>query len=472
MGKFDLRTSIVLILLASCGTLPPEPYGAVPEPAQVEWQQMEYNMFVHFGPNTFSGMEWGSGTESEDLFAPDSLDCRQWARTAASAGMKGIIVTAKHHDGFCLWPAPESTHTVASSAWRGGAGDVLQELSDACRAEGLKFGVYISPWDRNDPDYGTPAYNGKYVRTLQSVLDGRYGSIFELWFDGACGEGPGGKRQVYDWDLFRNTVRSMQPQTVMFSDVGPGCRWVGNESGEAGFTSWSTLSPEGFNPGADAPPLDTLRHGNVHGTRWIPSETDVSIRPGWFWRASEQPKSVDELMRIWYTSVGRNSLLLLNVPPAASGRIATEDSLRLMEFRQQRDALFARNLADDAKVTATACRSRRFSQRRLADGRFSTFWAVPDGCLTPSFTFLLPESRTFDCIVLQEFIPLGQRVYGFRVEAREAGGAWAEIASGTTIGYKRIIPTAEVTASEVRISITGAYACPVLCEAGLYKSSP
>ena len=316
------------ILLATCLSVAvacsrqAEPYGPVPTPAQMEWQQMEMNMFVHFGPNTFSGLEWGTGLEPEDLFRPTELDCRQWARTAKAAGMKGIIVTAKHHDGFCLWPNPASQHCVKDV-------DVLKELSDACREEGLKFGVYISPWDRNDPTYGTPEYNQKYVETLQSVHNGTYGPIFEHWFDGACGEGPTGKRQEYDWPLFHSTVASLQPDAIQFSDVGPGCRWVGNENGHAGETNWSTLNADGYTPGLGAPPTKSLTEGDEDGTAWIPAEADVSIRPGWFWRSSEdnQIKSVEELMDIYLASVGRNAVLLLNVPADTRGKIPTADSL-------------------------------------------------------------------------------------------------------------------------------------------------
>ena len=444
---------------------PPVAYGAVPTESQIEWQNMEYNMFCHFGPNTFSGLEWGLGDEPEDLFAPTALDCRQWAATAAAAGMKGIIVTAKHHDGFCLWPNPESTHTVVAS----GAPDILGDLSDACREYGIKFGVYISPWDRNDPAYGTPEYNGKYERTLRSVLDGSYGDVFEMWFDGACGEGPNGKRQVYDWELFHSTVRSLQPRAVLFSDVGPDCRWVGNERGSAGETNWSRLETEGLTPGAGGPAIDTLQSGNVYGSSWIPAECDVSIRPGWFWRESETAsvKSVGELMDIWRTSVGRNSLLLLNVPPDVRGRIDPADSLRLMEFRRERERTFGDNLAAGARIVASASRGEAWSARNLLDGSFDTFWAVPDGCLTPSFTVCLPEARTVHDVVLQEYIPLGQRVAEFCVEAL-VDSEWRTLASGTTIGRKRILAVDPVTASVFRVRITSALAEPVLNGFGLY----
>ena len=290
-------------------------------------------MFCHFGPNTFTGKEWGDGTETEDMFNPSDLDCRQWAATAKAAGFKGIIITAKHHDGFCLWPSPVSSHTVAQSTWRNGQGDVLRELSEACKEYGIKFGVYISPWDRNDPHYGTDAYNDVYVKTLESVLGGAYGPVFEQWLDGANGEGPNGKKQQYDWPLFHGTILRLQPQAVIFSDVGPGCRWVGNEKGRAGRTNWGKLDIEGFTPGHGAPPVDTLNQGNRYGSHWVPAETDVSIRPGWFWKASETPqvKTVQQLLKIYYESVGRNSLLLLNVPPDERGHIDPVDSTRLME---------------------------------------------------------------------------------------------------------------------------------------------
>ena len=413
------RPFLYIILLVLACTPNPKPTKA-----QLEWQEMEMNMFCHFGPNTFSGAEWGSGKEAEDLFNPTDLDCRQWAATAKAAGFKGIIITAKHHDGFCLWPNPESTHTVAQSSWRNGKGDVLKELSEACREFGLKFGVYISPWDRNDPRYGTPEYNQAYARTLESVHDGSYGDIFEHWFDGACGEGPAGKRQEYDWDLFTGTVRRLHPSAIMFSDVGPDCRWVGNERGYAGETNWNTLSPEGFTPGAGAPPVDTLNSGNVRGTHWIPAEADVSIRPGWFWKESETPKlkSVDKLMDIYFGSVGRNAVLLLNVPPDTRGRIPEADSIRLMEFKARRDSIFGDEATD-----------------------------------------------RFNIVCLREDISRGQRVAEFAVDAL-VEGAWTEIAQGTTIGYKRLIKVPTVNSGKVRVRVIKSYGKPHLGKTSLYYS--
>ena len=442
INRVFIRSLIAIVpaLILGCK---PRPYGPVPSEAQLRWQEMEYNMFVHFGPNTFTGLEWGQGNEAEDIFHPTALDCRQWAATAKAAGMKGIIITAKHHDGFCLWPNPESLHTVAQSSWRGGQGDVLKDLSEACREYGLKFGVYISPWDRNDPAYGSPAYNEKYIRTLQSVHDGRYGPVFEQWFDGACGEGPNGKRQEYDWPAFHEAVWALSPDAILFSDVGPGCRWMGNERGVAGETNWSRLDVEGFTPGAGAPPRDTLARGNVFGKQWIPGEIDVSIRPGWFWRESEnaQVKSVEQLADIWLTSVGRNALLLLNVPPDTRGRIHEIDSTRLMEFRAWREKVLGVNLAAGAGI------------RKRARG---SIWEMT-----------LPEARTVNYVQLQEEIALGQRISGFRVEAEDAGG-WRTVAEGTTIGYKRILPVATVTARKVRVTITASLARPVLKDIALY----
>lgn len=401
------------------------------------------NMFCHFGPNTFSGREWGDGTEPEDLFAPSALDCRQWAATAKAAGFKGIIITAKHHDGFCLWPNPESRHTVAQSAWRGGKGDVLAELSEACREYGLKFGVYISPWDRNDPRYGTPEYNAVFARTLESVHSGKYGPVFEQWFDGANGEGPDGRKQDYDWPLFNATVLKHNPDAIIFSDVGPGCRWVGNEEGRAGSTNWGYLSPESFSPGEGAPPADTLSSGNKHGSKWIPAECDVSIRPGWFWKSEESArlKSVDELLDIYYKSVGRNSLLLLNVPPDTSGRIDAADSLRLMEFRAALDGIFGNELSKGARL------------RRMREGEYELSLKAP---------------ARFNLICLEEDLGKGQKIAAFSVEALTDSG-WKEVARGTTIGRKRILQIDEMECKSLKIKVLDAIAkSPSIKGAGLY----
>ena len=470
---------------------PPEPYGPVPTEAQLKWQQMEMNMFCHFGPNTFTGKEWGDGTEVEDIFNPTQLDCRQWTKIAKAAGFKGIILTAKHHDGFCLWPNPESEHTVAQSTWRNGKGDVLKELSDACRQEGVRFGIYISPWDRNAPTYGTPAYNETFRKTLESALK-QYGEIFEQWFDGACGEGPNGKRQEYDWPLFNNTVHQLQPQALIFSDVGPGCRWVGNEEGRAGRTCWSLLNTDGFTPGAGAPPQDTLTVGNRQGKYWIPAEVDVSIRPGWFYRDSEHPKSVEELMRIYYQSVGRNGLLLLNVPPDPRGLIAAEDSARLMEFAAALQSVFAQDLAQNAvEIKATHIRGEKnlstqnlgsqtqkaslsanvqaYGAANLIDTSYHSYWTVDDSVTSAQVVLSFDQPVSFNRLMLQEYIPLGQRISKFHIEILLPDGKWRTIATETTIGYKRIVLLPMCTAKAVRICIDESLACPVLNRVAMFK---
>ena len=438
MNKWIPVLALALVLTA-CEE---KPYGALPTPHQIAWQDLEMTMFCHFGPNTFTGLEWGEGTEAEDLFNPTDLDCRQWARTAKAAGFKGIIITAKHHDGFCLWPSPVSKHTVRESSWRGGQGDVLKELSEACAEEGIKFGVYISPWDRNDPHYGSPEYNDVFVQTLESVLGGAYGPVFEQWFDGANGEGPNGKKQVYDWPLFNGTVLKLQPQAIIFSDVGPGCRWVGNEEGHAGRTNWGTLKADGFTPGQNSPSRESLNQGDPDGQYWIPAETDVSIRPGWFWRESEndQVKSVNELLKIYYESVGRNSLLLLNVPPDTRGHLHEVDSTRLMEFRSALDQIFDENLA-------------------LGQKRKGQAWTVK-----------VNPDKPFNRVVLTEDIAKGQRVASFIVEARTADG-WKQLAEESTIGHKRIVLVPETCTSEVRVTVTDALAKPLLGNIGLYYDS-
>jgi len=463
---------LLWLLLWSCGTgEPPAAYGPVPSPKQVEWQRLEFYMFVHFGPNTFSDVEWGSGEESPDVFCPDALDCRQWAATAKQAGMKGIILTAKHHDGFCLWPSRLSSHTVRQSCWRNGQGDVLRELSQACREYGLAFGVYLSPWDRNHPAYKTPAYNGVFADMLREVLS-NYGEVFEQWFDGANGESDKGRGQAYDWPLFRRTVYACQPHAMIFSDVGPDCRWVGNESGEAGLTNWSTLDTAGFSPGWGAPPTDSLATGNINGPAWIPAEADVSIRPGWFYSPAtdNQQKSVDLLMRIYFASVGRNANLLLNVPPDRHGRIHPNDSLRLMEFRRMREQTFAVDLLQNADLQADDTRSPRFAAKNLLNDRYHRYWATRDGITQTTIDIRLPSPQRFNCLLLQEYIPLGQRITSFTLERRDQpSNAWQTIACGTTIGYKRILTFPDTTAQHLRLRLH-AQAPPTLTRLALYHA--
>ena len=466
----------VLVSLVCCAAMcaavpraadPPAALAPVPSPAQVAWQRMETNAFVHFGPNTFTSAEWGSGREDPAVFNPSAFDARQWVRVVKAAGMKGVILTAKHHDGFCLWPSALSTHTVARSRWRGGKGDVLRELSDACREAGLKLGVYLSPWDRNHPAYGTPEYNKVFGGMLEEVL-GRYGPIFEVWFDGANGEGPNGKRQIYDWPAFHAAVTRLQPDAVIFSDGGPGVRWVGNERGQGSVTSWSLLDRERYVPGT--PFSDDLGEGSRLGHDWVPPECDVSIRPGWFYRPSEDSrvKSASALFCLYEESVGRNCQLLLNVPPDTRGLIAAPDVEALAGMRRAIDAVYATNLAAGARATADAARDG-FDAAQALDGRADTFWSPPEGATRGSLTLTLPTAVTFDRVMLQEPIALGQRVGAFEVEAMTAD-RWTRIAAGSTIGYKRILIVPSTTTDRLRVTIHEARGCPLLAEVSLHRA--
>lgn len=432
------KLAMLALSAAACTSHYPQPFGPVPSKAQVEWQRMEINMFCHFGPNTFTGVEWGSGNESEEVFNPLALDCHQWVKVAKQAGMQGIIITAKHHDGFCLWPSAYSTHTVTQSTWNEETGDVMRQFSDACRGH-IKAGVYISPWDRNHPDYGTSNYNVVFSNTLKEVHT-KYGPFFEQWLDGACGEGPNGKRQEYDWQLFEKTVLDANSKCIIFSDTGPGCRWVGNEEGYAEETNWSTFD-----------------------SRWVPAEVDVSIRPGWFWHPDEHPKTVDELMEIYFNSVGRNGLLLLNVPPDNRGLIPSEDSAVLVAFRAERDRIFANDLAKVANTHATSEFCNKHHASNLIDTNYHTYWAAATDTATVTLTW--EDREGFDIIVLQEYIPLGQRITHFEIAADGK-----PLVQGTTVGYKRIVRLPHpVKAHTLSVTLEG-LAAPVLNRIALYNS--
>lgn len=418
---------------------PAQKTNTAPRPSkqQLDWHETEYYLFMHFGPNTFSNKEWGEGNEPENLFNPTGLDCRQWCRVARDAGAKGIIITAKHHDGFCLWPSKYSKHTVRESNWKEGKGDVLKELSKACREFGLRFGVYISPWDRNHPDYGTEKYNDVFAGMLKELLKD-YGPVWELWWDGANGEGPNGKKQVYDWKRFENTVRQVSPKTVIFSDIGPDIRWVGNENGIAGNPNWNFLDTAGFKRGQGAPPADTLNHGNYNGKLWIPAECDVSIRPGWFWHAGEDAKvkSPQQLFDIYLKSVGRGANLLLNVPPDNQGLITPADEAALLGFKKLRDESFAANLLKDANTFY------QFSRAELPGGNLTirSMDTASRGYTVNLQNFIveLPRPVKMNCIVLREAIHLGQTIRKFRIVLNNGKKFVREI-SGTSVGRKRIL---------------------------------
>jgi alpha-L-fucosidase len=443
------------------------PAGPVPSPAQLKWQDNNFYLFVHFGPNTFTDLEWGKGSEKEEVFNPASLDCRQWCRIAKAAGAKGIILTAKHHDGFCLWPSALSKHTVAQSSWRNGKGDVLKELSTACREAGISFGVYLSPWDRNHPAYGTPEYNDVFVNMMKEVVS-RYGPFFEFWWDGANGEGPNGRKQVYDWHRFESTMRSIAPNTVLFSDIGPDIRWVGNEKGFAGKTNWNLLDTAGFSRGVGAPPTDTLNQGNVNGANWIPAECDVSIRPGWFYHASEDSlvKTPEALFAIYLKSVGRGANFLLNVPANRSGLISSYDSAALLGFAALRRRNFHSSILRNPGVSVQL--NGKNVRTELTDGKEDTWISAGKDYKNASIDIRFNKETEVNCIELKEPVQEGQRVKSFTIELRNGKELLASLQQ-TTIGHQRILTFPVQVVTGIRIKITDAKTDPLISELAVFK---
>src|SRR5436190_1266452 len=423
---------------------------AKPTRQQIQWHEMEYYWFIHFGPNTFTDKEWGHGDEPEDVFNPTELDCRQCARIAKAAGAKGIIITAKHHDGFCLWPSKYSTHTVRESKWKNGQGDVLRDLSKACREFGLKFGVYISPWDRNNPKYGTDEYNDVYVNTMTEVVKS-YGPVFEMWWDGANGEGPNGKKQVYDFRRFENTIRKIAPNAIVFSDIGPDVRWVGNEDGIAGKTNWNYIDTAGFTRGAGGPSQKVLNTGIETGKQWIPAECDVSIRPGWFYHAEEDSKvkTGEQLFDLYLKSVGRGSNLLLNVPPDRRGLINENDSAALMAFKKLRDESFKDNLAKTAKAYWEFSMDN-LPNKELIIREFKSNSGEAYSTNVLQFTVEFDAVKKINCIGLYEYLHNGQTIRNFRIELFN-GKKNVGAVNGTTVGRKRLLtfPATEVSSFKV-----------------------
>ncbi|HZS08167.1 MAG TPA: alpha-L-fucosidase [Blastocatellia bacterium] len=458
---------------------PPVPYGPLPSERQLRWHEMEFYGFVHFTINTFTDKEWGYGDEAPALFNPTDFDAEQIVSAAREAGMKGLILTCKHHDGFCLWPSKYTEHSVKNSPWKEGRGDVVKEISEACRKQGLKFGVYLSPWDRNHKDYGRPEYITYFRNQLRELLTG-YGPVFEIFLDGANGGDGyyGGARETrridretyYDWATTWQMVRELQPGACLFSDAGPDVRWVGNERGIAGDPCWATSNREEFAPGrADAA---RLNRGDRPGTHWVPAECDVSIRPGWFYHAQEDSRvrTAQNLLDLYYSSVGRGASLLLNLAPDRRGRIPEVDVKSLREFRRLLDATFARDLAHDAKASASNVRGNgeaRFAAQNVLDGRRDTYWATDDQEKTPELILDLGREATFNVVRLREHLPLGQRVEAFALDEWQ-GGQWQQFAGGTSIGNCRLVRGKSVTTSKVRLRITQAPVCPAIAELALF----
>jgi alpha-L-fucosidase len=479
----------VLALGAAClhaeeiaGLAPaPAAYGAVPSARQLAWQQMETYSFLHFTVNTFTNKEWGYGDENPDVFNPTDFDADAIVAALKAGGMKGVILTCKHHDGFCLWPTKTTKHSVAYSSWRGGKGDVVRDISDAARRHGLKFGVYVSPWDRNNAAYATPAYLPIYRAQVAELLS-NYGPVFEVWFDGANGGdgyygGAREKRHIdahtyYEWPRTYAIVRRLQPEAVTHGgDKDADIRWVGDEQGIAGETCWSTFTPD---DSVDGGTTEELMTGTLHGTQWMPAECDVSIRPGWFWHEAENAKvkTPAELMDLYCKSVGRGASFLLNVPPNRKGLLSPEDVASLKGFHGMVEATFARNLAAGADLRASNVRggARRFDPRNVTDGRRETYWATDDGVTTPELVVDFGRPVRFEMIRLREAIALGQRIEGFAVDAWQ-GGAWAQIAQASSVGSCRFLPVkSAVEAERLRLRVTSSPVSLALAEFGVFES--
>ena len=482
MKKLLLKIFIVAIisLCYSCAqdVKEPAPFGPLPSERQLAWHDMEYYGFIHFNMNTFTNIEWGNGSEKPSQFNPTALDAKQWAKTMKDAGMKGVIITAKHHDGFCLWPSKYTEHSVKNSPWKDGKGDLLKDLTEACKEYGLKVGMYLSPWDRNHADYGKPEYITYFYNQLRELLT-NYGDIFEVWFDGANGGsgyygGANETRKIdnktyYQWDKAVEMIRELQPNAVIFGDGGPGVRWVGNEEGWANETNWSLLRRDEVYPGYLK--YVELRSGHEDGTHWVPAECDVSIRPGWYYHPYEdhKVKTLSHLMDIYYQSVGRNASLLLNLPVDNRGLVHEKDREQLEKMSRQIKADFSNKIAISAEATNVRGDSEKYAATKAVDDNRETYWATDDSITNVSITLNFKESQDVNRLVLQEYIKLGQRVKAFNVQAK-VEDKWIDIDSQTTIGYKRILRFKTVNTSQIRINITDAKAAPVISNIEMYNA--
>ena len=455
-------TSVVvfaLIGLVSC-VHRPEPSYPVPTEHQLEWQQLETYAFIHFGLNTFNDMEWGYGDTPVTLFNPTHLDCEQWVLTLKNCGMKGVILTAKHHDGFCLWPTETTDYSIKNAPYKQGKGDLVRELCDACKKHGLKFGLYLSPWDRHQADYGYDAYVDIYHRQIEELVS-NYGPLFEFWFDGANGGtgwygGANEMRSIvaenyYDYPKARDIVWQYSPDAAIFGGTVPTLRWIGNEEGKADAMQWCMYKTdfESLNN------TKTLVRGFKDGEAWLPAEVDVSIRPGWFYHNKEdgKVKTASQLMDLYYNSVGHNANLLLNFPVNQQGLIPSIDSANAVEWYQDLQHDFSDNLLKNCKVTASNVRSRKYGPQCVLEDDDSHYWATDDNVKRAELIFDFPEATTFRRLLLQEYIPVGQNVEAFYLD-HYINGKWLPIEVDeptTTIGYKRLLRFAPVNAEKLRI---------------------
>ena len=460
-----------------------------PSERQLAWQRLETTAFVHFGLNTFYNQEWGHGTEDPRRFNPTLLNTDQWAKEISEAGLNMLIMTCKHHDGFCMWPSKYTEHTVAASPWLQGKGDLVKQVSESCRKFNLKFGIYLSPWDRHEPSYGdSPEYNKFFLNQLAELLT-NYGTVDEVWFDGACGEGPNGKKQVYDWDSYYSLIRKLQPNAVI-AIMGPDVRWVGTESGYGRETEWSVVPyeltsqesiaegsqqaalKEGFTPPGDMVSQDLgsrMKIKEANSLIWYPSEVDVSIRPGWFWHASENErvKTPEKLLDIYFSSVGRNSLLLLNIPPDSLGLINQADISSLKAWKNALKSIFKNNIADNSIIKSA---DNKLNIKTLTDNNDTTSWN-PTNKGEYSFELKLKKKSDFNILLLQENITKCQRIEHFTLEAW-VDNRWKLVAEGTTVGYKRLLRFSDIHSNKVRFTIDQSRLAPALAEFGLYRQLP
>lgn len=479
-----LIVSLFLVITLHAQKTPPGPYGALPSQRQLAWQEMERYCFLHFTVNTFTDLEWGLGGEKESVFNPTNFDADQIVSTIAKHGFKGAILTCKHHDGFCLWPSKYTQHSVKNSPWKNGKGDVVKEISAACKKYGIKFGIYLSPWDRNSALYGNPGYITYYRDQLKELLT-NYGDIFEVWLDGANGGngyygGANEKREIdrntyYDWENTWAIVRKLQPNAVIFSDIGPDVRWCGNERGFVKDSCWATYTPHGLKD--DKPSIGYTKYqegetGTLDGEKWMPAEVDVSIRPGWFYHSKEDSKirSLESLKEIYFKSVGNGASWNLNVPPDRTGQINSHDIKSLDSLQDYLIKSFSTDLLKGAKVTASETRGniKKYAASNVFDNDKNSYWAVNDNTTSASLTFQLKERSTFNCMEIKEFIPIGQRIRSFTIEVNN-NEKWIQVFKGSTVGRKKLAKFDDITASKVRITFFNALACPVIESVKLYK---
>ncbi|MGZ3833467.1 MAG: alpha-L-fucosidase, partial [Mucilaginibacter sp.] len=488
MKKILLFCVLIGVMASAFAQAPPKPYGALPTKRQLNWQETDMYCIIHFSVATYTDKEWGYGDEDPKIFNPQHFSAMQIVGAAKAGGFKGIVVVAKHHDGFCLWPTKTTEHNISKSPWKNGKGDILKEYREACQKLGMKMGVYCSPWDRNNPHYGKSEYVTDIYRRQLKELYTNYGPVFMSWHDGANGGDGyyGGAREVrkidrstyYGWDTTWAITRKMQPGACIFGDVGPDVRWVGNEEGHAGDTYWATFVPKAPDPGKKPANgyclTDDATQGTRNGEYWIPAECDVPLRNGWFYHQSQdgQTKSPYTLLNLYYKSVGRGACLDLGLSPDKSGRLSNEDVNILRQFGQLVNRTFAHNLAAGATFKASNIRGRnaaKYGPAFLLDKSRYTYWATDDNITKPELTVNLHQPKTFNVIRLRENIKLGQRIEGAALDAW-LNGNWKEIAAVTSIGANRLIRLPNnITASRVRLRITASPACVVLSDFGLFK---